>query len=81
MRKQILIGNNIFSTEKQALSSEVDYITDESNNLIFKDKNLAESFRNYHREKPNLRIVRNEINLSRTGMARLKRSSKDLIIQ
>ena len=35
-----------------------------------------------HRQ-PNtfLRIVRSEINLSRTGMARLKRSSKDLTIQ
>lgn len=60
---------------------EVDYITDESNNLIFKDENLAENFRNYHKEKSNLRIVRNEINLSRTGMARLKRSSKDLTIK
>jgi len=62
-------------------TSEVDYVTDESNNLIFKDENLAENFRNYHKEKSNLRIVRSEINLSRTGMARLKRSSKDLTIQ
>lgn len=62
-------------------ASKIDYITDENNNIIFEDKGLAEKFRIYHREKSNLRIVRKELNLSRTGMARIKRSSKDLAIK
>ena len=62
-------------------TSEIEYLTDENNNIVFKDVFLADNFRAYHRDKSNLRIVRNEINLSRTGMARIKRSSKDLTIQ
>jgi len=62
-------------------ASKIDYITDENNNIIFEDRILAEKFRDYHREKSNLRIVRKELNLSRTGLARITRSSKDLTIK
>lgn len=62
-------------------TSEVEYLTDENNNIIFKDVLLADNFRAYHRDKSNLRIVRNEINLSRTGLARIMRSKKDLTIK
>ena len=46
--------------------------------LLFKDGTLTTDFINYHKEKANLRKVRKECNLSRTGMARLKRNTKDL---
>ena len=59
----------------------IEYTSDDQNNIIFKDRNWAETFRNYHTEKATLRIVRIECNSSRTGMARLKRTSKDLTIK
>jgi hypothetical protein len=62
-------------------ASAVEYATDERNNIVFKDVSLTENFRAYHRDKSNLRIVRNEVNLSRTGMARITRNSKDLTIK
>ena len=36
---------------------------------------------NYHKEKANLRVIRKECNLSRTGLGRLKRSTRDLFIE
>lgn len=61
--------------------TSVDYDINELNILIFKNKKLIKDFKNYHKEKANLRIVRKEINLSKTGMARIKRTSKDLTIK
>lgn len=46
----------------------------------FEDIELTNNFRNYHQEKANLRIVRKECNLKRSGLARTKRTSKDLEI-
>jgi hypothetical protein len=60
---------------------DIDYSTDDQNNIIFKDENLTKAFRNYHKEKASLRIVRKECNSSRTGQARVKRTSKDLTIK
>lgn len=52
------------------------------NNLIlFKDIELTCKFVQYHQEKANLRVVRKELNASRTAMARVKRSTKDLVIK
>ena len=59
----------------------IEFITNEINQVVFQDINLAEKFRQYHKEKASLRIVRTECNSSRTGMARLKRTSKDLTIK
>jgi len=61
--------------------NEIEYITNDENILVFKDETLAERFRNYHKDKANLRIVRKECNLSRTGMARIKRTKNDLTIK
>ena len=60
--------------------SIVEFVVDDKNNLIFKDEELIKKFQNYHKEKANLRVVRKECNLSRTGMARLKKTNKDLTI-
>lgn len=59
----------------------VEFTSNEQNHIIFKDDNLTQEFKNYHKEKANLRIVRKECNSSRTGMARIKKTSKDLIIK
>ena len=61
--------------------NKIEYITNEINISFFKDESISESFRQYHREKANLRIVRKECNLSRTGMARIKRTNNDLTIK
>lgn len=59
----------------------VEFTSNEQNHIVFKDDNLTQEFKNYHKEKANLRIVRKECNSSRTGMARIKKTSKDLIIK
>ncbi|TDG36849.1 DUF3223 domain-containing protein [Pedobacter changchengzhani] len=59
----------------------IEYTSNDQNHIIFKDENLTEKFRKYHMDKASLRIVRTECNSSRTGLARLKRTSKDLTIQ
>ena len=59
----------------------IEYTSNEQNHIIFKDNSLSEQFRKYHKEKASLRIIRTERNLSRTGLARIKRTSKDLTIK
>jgi hypothetical protein len=59
----------------------IEYESDEQNCLVFKDKSLIYAFKEYHKEKANLRIVRKECNSSRTGMARVKKTTKDLTIK
>ncbi len=59
----------------------LEFGTDKDNHIIFKDSNISSSFREYHKEKANLRIVRKECNSSRTGLARLKSTSNDLKIK
>lgn len=61
--------------------NELEYTSNDQNHIIFQDSSLTENFRNYHKEKATLRIVRTECNSSRTGMARIKRTSKDLTIK
>lgn len=60
---------------------KVEYITDENNFYLFKDKKLAERFRDYHKEKAVLRIVRKECNSSRAHQGRIKEQKKDLKIK
>lgn len=57
-----------------------EYIRDSNNLLVFSDSSIAELFRNYHQHMANLRIVRKECNASRTAMARIKKSSRDIVI-
>lgn len=59
----------------------IEYTSNDQNHIIFKDDNLTENFKKYHIEKATLRLVRIECNSSRTGMARLKKTSKDLPIK
>lgn len=59
----------------------LEYTSIPDNQLIFKDDNLTQSFRDYHKAKANLRIVRKECNSSRTGLARVKKTTKDLTIK
>lgn len=59
----------------------IEYTSSPDNQLIFKDENLTQNFRDYHKVKANLRIVRKECNSSRTGLARVKKTTKDLTIK
>lgn len=70
-----------FKEVKQIDVNKIEYDYDEGNKLLFKDQTLMEDFVNYHKEKANLRIVKKEQNLSRTGMARVKQSTNDLKIE
>lgn len=60
---------------------KIEFSTNSQNHIIFKDEFLTEQFRKYHKEKASLRIVRTECNSSRTGLARIKRTSKDLKVK
>lgn len=59
----------------------VEFTSNEQNHIVFEDDNLTQEFRKYHKEKANLRVVRKECNSGRTGLARIKKTSKDLIIK
>lgn len=59
----------------------IEYTSNDHNFIVFEDDSLTDSFKNYHKEKAKLRIVRAECNSSRTALARIKPSSKDLIIK
>ena len=61
--------------------SAVEYIETIDNVYLFKDNDLAEKFRQYHKEKANLRLVRKDNNLGRSHLARNTRQKKDLQIQ
>lgn len=51
------------------------------NILFFEDSNLNNDFKKYHKEKAILRIVKKELNSSRTQLAKLKIFKKDLKIE
>lgn len=70
-----------FKEVKNINVDEVDYYVDENNFFLFKDEKIAAEFKEYHKMKANLRIVKKECNLSRAGMARIKRTAKDLTIK
>ena len=61
--------------------SSIEYIESIDNVYLFKDNDLAEEFRKYHKEKANLRLVRKDKNLGRSHLARNKRQKKDLRLQ
>jgi hypothetical protein len=69
-----------FKEIKNINVEEIEYYVDENNFFLFKNEKLTTEFQQYHKEKANLRIVKKECNLSRTGMARINRTSKDLTI-
>ncbi len=59
----------------------IEYTSDDQNHVVFQDVNLADTFISYHKEKARLRLVRKEINSSRSGMGRVKMSTMDLTIK
>ena len=61
--------------------SIVEYIETIDNVYLFKNDNLAKKFRQYHKEKANLRLVRKDKNLGRSYLARNRRQKKDLKIE
>jgi hypothetical protein len=69
-----------FKEVKNINVEEIEYYVDENNFFLFKDEKLTIEFQEYHKGKANLRVVKKECNLSRTGMARINRTSKDLKI-
>ncbi len=60
--------------------SEVSYAIGEDNTLIFNDNTLSEKFRDYHKSKATLRIVRTERNSGRASLARISVQKNDLRI-
>lgn len=60
---------------------KIEYTTDENNFYLFKDNELSENFKNYHKEKAVLRVVRKECNSSRAHQGRIKQQKKDLKIK
>jgi hypothetical protein len=47
----------------------------------FKEKDISEKFKKYHKEKANLRIIRKEINSGRAFQGRISKQKKDLKIE
>lgn len=60
--------------------SSVEYIETIDNVYSFKNDDLANKFKLYHKEKANLRLVRKDKNLGRSHLARNRRQKKDLKI-
>ncbi|MCW0482586.1 hypothetical protein [Gaoshiqia sediminis] len=60
--------------------NEIEYIQIDGGPNELKDKDLEEEFRQYHKSKANLRIVKKNLNLGRSFQARINRQNKDLKI-
>lgn len=60
---------------------KIEFLHQENRLPTFADENLNKKFIQYHKDKAQLRIVRKDLNLSRTGMARIKTMKKDLKIR
>ena len=59
----------------------VKYVENDMYGSRFKDDSLTEKFKNYHKEKANLRIVKRSKNQSRAHQGRINRQNKDLKIK
>lgn len=66
---------------KQLDINEIEYEVVIDSVYTFKDRKLAEDFREYHKNKANLRLVKKDNNLGRSYQARLGRQKKDLTIK
>lgn len=60
--------------------SSVAYKETIENIFEFEDAELKNKFRSYHKSKANLRLVKKELNLSRSHLARVTRQKKDITI-
>lgn len=61
--------------------TKIEYKQSDRNYTVFDDEMLNDEFIEYHKEKATLRVVRKDLNLSRTGFARIKPMKKDLKIE
>ncbi len=59
----------------------IEYIEKDGAPNELKDKKLIEKFREYHKEKANLRVIKKELNLKRSYQGKIKRQDKDLKIR
>jgi hypothetical protein len=59
----------------------IKYIEVDGETNELEDKVLEEKFKQYHKEKANLRIIMKDLNLGRSFQARVSRQKKDLIIK
>ncbi len=66
---------------KQLDINQIEYEEVIDSVYTFKDKALAQGFREYHKDKANLRLVKKESNLGRSYQARIGRQKKDLKIE
>ena len=66
---------------KQLDINQIEYEEVIDSVYTFKDKDLAEDFIKYHKDKANLRLVKKDNNLGRSHQARLGRQKKDLTIK
>jgi len=58
----------------------IDYLKIDGGPNELADKKLKEDFRQYHKDKANLRIVKKALNLGRSFQARINQQKKDLTI-
>lgn len=61
--------------------NNIDYILVDGGPNELADDKLKEKFRQYHKDKANLRIVKRNLNLGRAYQARIIRQKKDLTIE
>lgn len=61
--------------------NEIEYLQISGAPNEIADKSLEIEFREYHKEKANLRIVKKELNLSRAHQGRIRKTAKDLTIE
>jgi len=59
----------------------VDYVEVMDAVYEFADESLSAAFREYHRSKANLRLVKRTRNLGRSHLARLGRQARDLVVE
>lgn len=60
--------------------SSVKYEELKDGGQTFADLNLIQNFRDYHKEKANLRIINKKLNLAKSYQAKIKKQKKDLSI-
>ena len=60
--------------------SKIEYLIIDNISREFANKQLIKDFKQYHKEKANLRIVKSELNLGRSFQARVRTQKKDLRI-
>ena len=83
IRSLLILSNNVVKHFERTLRTlnEIEYLKINGGPNEIANKNLKMEFRNYHKEKAVLRLVKKELNLSRAYQARIGKTKKDLIIE